>query len=104
MKKIMLLGVALALLGCGGGMSEEEQACEEVADAVAAAAKRCGQDYQVNHDAFEKNLPGGSCSGIKHVRDINALKSTCIPSLASVSCSDLMAAKIDASCLGQLGP
>jgi hypothetical protein len=76
------------------------QACFDTADAVGKAAQRCGEDYQANHDAFEQIV--GGCDHIVKVRDEASLRGTCLPSLETVSCSDLLAARLDESCRAQL--
>jgi len=86
----------------GGGTPLTIKACEDAADAVAKAAQRCGQDYQASYDGFVQGAAGGSCSNVVSIRDETALRQTCLPSLSTVSCEDLMAVKLDASCKAQL--
>jgi hypothetical protein len=78
------------------------KACEDTADAVAKAAQRCGQDYQANYKAFIQAGAGGNCSNVVSIRDETELRQSCLPSLATISCEDLLAAKISASCNAQL--
>lgn len=89
-----------SLAACGGEPSAAERACLDVADAIGKAAQRCGQDYQTNYDAFEGQL--GGCDNAAGVRDEAALRTTCLPSLATVACPDLMAGMIDESCRAQI--
>ena len=76
------------------------KACTDTADAVAKAAVRCGLMYQPNYDAFVSAV--GGCDNIVSVRDEASLRGTCFASLTTVSCADLNAGNIDASCKGQL--
>lgn len=80
----------------------EEQACLDVAEGVAAAAGRCGGDYQANYDAFIDGAAEGDCANIVQVRDRAALYDECLPSLEVVSCDDLLAGQLDDSCRDQL--
>lgn len=97
----------LVTSGCGddggsGAKSPAAQACEDTADAVAKAAERCGGSYQANYDAFVQAAVGGNCNNTVSVRDRAALYDTCIPSFATISCADLTAGNIDATCRDQL--
>lgn len=76
--------------GGGGGNAEAAKACQDVADAVARAAQRCGQDYQTNYDAFVDTAANGSCSNVVQVRDEQALYGVCIPFFDTVECSELL--------------
>ena len=121
----ILLGAGLALAGCnsvdeggtvtpdGGAASNPaaEKACLDTADAVAKASQRCGCtvdagaancDYKTNYDSFIKNAVGGNCANTRRVRDETSLRSKCLPSLATVSCPDFLAKRIDATCIDQL--
>jgi hypothetical protein len=105
MKLSLLPFLALSLASVStacSGTEPPEQACLDTADAVGKAAQRCGLDYQKNYDAFVQTAAGGDCENVVRVRDENALRSTCFTSLQSVSCEDLKAAKLDASCQAQL--
>ncbi len=75
-------------------------ACLDVATAVGDAAMRCGQDAKANRDAFVNAV--GGCESVKMVRDEGSLRMTCIPSLMTISCDDLIAGNLDDSCKGQL--
>jgi hypothetical protein len=112
----LALAVGLGALACSGtssgtgtgassggaGTSGPAQACLDTADATAKATQRCGQDYKMNYDAFINIVAKGNCSNVTQVRDEAALRGVCLPSLAAISCPDLMAGKLDASCKGQL--
>jgi hypothetical protein len=106
MRMTLVLVGGLFTLACSttnsGNVSGPQQACMDTADAVAKAAQRCGQDYQQNYDAFVRTAANGDCANIVQVRDEGALRGTCIPSLSTVACPDLLSANIDATCKGQL--
>lgn len=110
MKALSFLLVGLLVGACSGtstgtggtASSGSEQACSDAADAVAKAAARCGQDYQKNYDAFVASGAGGSCAKVTAIRDEPALRTVCIPSMSTISCTELLAGKVDASCKGQL--
>jgi hypothetical protein len=94
------LGVACSSTTTSTAVSGPTKACNDTADAVAKAAQRCGSDYQSNYNAFVNAV--GTCEKIVQIRDETSLRSTCLPSLSTISCTDLMAGNLDASCKGQL--
>jgi hypothetical protein len=102
----LLCIAAVTASGCGGEEdgepSGEARACVDTAAAVAAAARRCGHDYQANYDSFVATAAGGNCQNIREVRDEAALRSTCIPSFETISCDDLIAGALDPTCREQL--
>jgi hypothetical protein len=104
----MLFVPAVALVACsstssgGGGTTGPQQACLDTADAVAKAAQRCGGDYQANYDAFVKCSANSDCKNITSVNNESSLRGTCIPSFSSISCPNLAAGNVDASCKAQL--
>jgi hypothetical protein len=110
MRMILALVLGLATAACSdddsssssgaAGKTGPAKACEDMADAVAKAAVRCGQTYQANYDAFTNQV--GGCANIKSVRDESGLRNTCMPSLGTISCEDLRAAKLDETCKAQL--
>lgn len=107
MKFIMLLvaGVALSLAACADeddAPSAQETACLDSADAFAKAAARCGLDYAEERDGFIRAAANGDCANIVMVRDEKALRNTCIPSLSTISCDDLLAINLDPTCRSQL--
>jgi hypothetical protein len=100
-----LLAAAAVVAACGSsssGSSSSAQACMDVATAVAKAAQRCGADYHTSYNQFVQSAANGNCSNVVQVRDSNALYQTCIPSFMTISCTDLMAGNIDATCRAQL--
>ena len=105
---IVACGLAMACsstkTGSGGGApaTGPEKACLDTVEGIARAAERCGQNYQANYDAGLKGAAGGDCKKIIGIRDEAALRQTCLPSLQTVPCPDLLAGKIDASCGKQL--
>jgi hypothetical protein len=78
------------------------QACKDIAAAVATASVRCGGEYQANYDEFVNQAANGDCANITSVRDEAALRATCIPSMQTISCSDLTAGALDPTCDNQL--
>lgn len=102
MKRLAVTMVLLgALLSSGCGTSDEEKACEDVAQAVADAAERCQPGAGAATRAeFERQL--GGCGEIDSIRDEDSLYSTCLPSLETIECSALMSGNLDPSCLDQL--
>lgn len=107
------LGCALVTvvinLGCssgggGGGNASADpvQACMDTADAIAKAEMRCGLPFVEARAASIQVAAKGDCGNILQVRDEAALRSICIPSLASITCLDLAAGNLDPSCSGQL--
>lgn len=101
----LFVAFGFAALGCSSTSESsggnEVDACNDHADAVAKAAKRCGQDYEANRQAFIKNAAMGDCANIT-VREMKQLRNTCIPSFDEIECSDLRAGKNDSSCASQL--
>lgn len=93
-KALTTIAVLGALLpGCSstssGGKTGPEKACEDVADAFASAARRCGLDYKVNYDAFVANAAQGSCSNVVQIRDEPSLRSSCLPFIQGLTCDQL---------------
>lgn len=89
--------------GSGGGSGASPlQACLDMVEALAKAAERCGQPYQQSYDEAVQAIANGDCKNIIQVRDEASLRSTCIPSLAQVTCSQLQTGMLDASCKSQL--
>lgn len=103
----LVLGAMLTVfglsLGCGDDATgPEAEACFDMADAVAEAAQRCGEDYEANRNSFIAVAADGDCANITHVRDRQALYDECIPSLQTIECSDLQEGNLDGSCRDQL--
>ena len=88
--------------GSGAPATGPEKACLDTVEGIARAAERCGQSYQANYDAGLKSAAGGDCKNVIGIRDEAALRQTCLPSLQTVPCPDLLAGKVDASCGKQL--
>jgi len=98
----LLVAAACSSTTSNGGSTATgpQKACEDTAAAVAKAAQRCGADYQMSYDQFTNAI--GGCANIVQVRDEASLRSTCIPSLSTISCTDFMNGNLDASCKSQL--
>jgi hypothetical protein len=80
-----------------------EQACEDMADAVAKADVRCSLGtYAARFKAFVDAAAAGDCKNIVKVRDTEALYDTCFPTLQTINCLELSNGNLDASCKQQL--
>lgn len=80
-------------------------ACNDIADAVAAAAQRCGDDYQQARDQFLADAVGGDCANVVEVRNASTLYDDCIPWWDNLTCPEydsLTTADVPASCQNQL--
>jgi hypothetical protein len=101
-----LVAFALLVTGCSSsdsgpkGSPQTVKACEDTLDAIAKAGVRCGSTYEAMKAEFDK--ASGGCGNIQKVRDEASLRSTCFPSLLTISCTNLLAGAVDASCQGQL--
>jgi hypothetical protein len=79
------------------------QVCEDAADAVAEVAPRCkGADPNEARKAFINAAARGSCTNVRAIRDIGSFYGSCLPSLRSLTCAELVEAEFDKECLGQL--
>ncbi|MDB4933889.1 MAG: hypothetical protein JWP87_861 [Labilithrix sp.] len=87
--------------GAEGGTTTAGQACLDTATAFATAAKRCGGDYDAERTAFIKDLANGDCNSVS-IRNEAELRNQCIPSFASISCSDLTQQRFAPSCAEQI--
>ncbi|WP_394824602.1 hypothetical protein [Pendulispora albinea] len=88
--------------GGSHGRTGAEQACLDTMDAIAKQGPRCGIEYQALYDALIQSSAGGACANVIQIRDENALRQQCFPSLQNISCKDLEQANLDPSCRGQL--
>lgn len=84
-----------------GGVSAAGQACLDTADAFAAAAMRCGGDPVAEKKAFITDLANGDCNSVS-IRNEAELRSGCIPSFSTISCTDLTQQRFAPSCAEQL--
>lgn len=102
----LVLATVLCLGACDDdddGDGDAEQACLDVADAIADAAVRCGAGtYETNYDGFIDIAACGDCGNIVDLRDRGDLYAACIPSFGTISCEDLTGGNLDASCNDQL--
>jgi len=85
-----------------GNDDDAEKACKTTLEAMARAAERCGADYKTTYDRLLVANAGGDCKNVRSIRDEAALRSACIPFIASLSCEDLAENKSDPSCARQL--
>jgi hypothetical protein len=98
---LLAIGV-MGLMGCS--TDEAEQACLDVADALATSAERCGFDYDANFDAFVDAAASGDCGNIVSVRDKTSLYDDCVPHLEDLTCAELndSSLSLPPSCESQL--
>lgn len=78
------------------------RACEDAADALAAAVPRCGGDPDAAREAFLRAAAGGTCKNVTSVRDAASFYGTCLPYFRTVSCEDMLAARYPPECVAQL--
>jgi hypothetical protein len=92
----------LCVIACSDGPKTPEQTCFDTADEAASAGRRCGEDYNLNYNAFMAQAAGGSCAKIIAIRDEAALRSTCFKWLETTSCNNIYGGALDPSCENQL--
>jgi hypothetical protein len=106
-----MVASAVTLAACAIGSSSSsstgaaagEQACQDMADAVAKAEVRCSLGtYDQRFKVFVDSAALGDCKNIVEVRDHDALYKTCFPTLQTINCLDLSNGNLDASCKQQL--
>lgn len=105
LRQILIVLFIACLAACAGEASQAEEDCLNVAEAVRTGAARCGLDPDSEYETFI-NLVGG-CDQAERIRDRPMLIDVCIPALegtstSSTSCEDLVAGKLDSSCLNQI--
>lgn len=84
------------------GTTASSQECDDLATAYANAEVRCGQgDFAALKSSFIASVAGGDCRKAI-IREPVQLESTCVPSLSSISCDDLLNARVDPSCAQQI--
>lgn len=79
-----------------------EKVCRTTIETFARAFERCGADYQSTYDSFLIHQADGDCKNVRSIRDEAALRATCLPSVMSAPCDDLLNGKTDATCAKQL--
>jgi hypothetical protein len=87
--------------GDGGGVTAAGQACLDMADAFSAAAFRCGGDQAAERKAFINELANGDCNSVS-IRSEAELRSGCLPSFSTISCTDLTQQRFAPSCAEQI--
>ena len=103
-----LAALALLAVGCSSwdtGTSSDrsaEQACLDTTEALARAGERCGLEYRRLYDLQLQRIANGDCKNVTSIRDEAALRTTCLPSLATEACAKVVARDFDASCSTQL--
>jgi hypothetical protein len=105
---LVLVLVLLLVLALGCSTSADDtvvdppQTCQVTLEELAAAFSRCGRDYQQSYDAQLQAIAGGDCANVASIRDEEALRELCFPSLKEIACAELEAARLDAACIQQL--
>lgn len=75
---------ASCMIACGAG--EAQQACLDLADAVATSSEECGVSYGDTYDAIVEEL--SDCAFDK-LRDRGIFYGSCIPGIRGMSCETL---------------
>ena len=84
------------------GTTAAYQECDDLATSYANAEVRCAQgDFAALKSSFISSVSGGDCRKAI-IREPLQLETTCVPSLASISCDDLANARVDPSCAQQI--
>lgn len=99
--------LALACLAPGCGQSAQTAACYETVDVLTAALERCGVAPEpgggtLEHQVESSVTMGQGCGRVVSIRDERALRDECFPALRVISCADLEAAALPASCRAQI--
>ena len=112
----------LALAGCGGGdggsssstefacpntTAAAPQACCDVANSIIDACVRCGLSSRSGcvsqvTTSISSASRGQGCAGADQVRDSQQFYNDCLPGLDALSCTDLKAGALPASCTDQI--
>jgi hypothetical protein len=94
--------VACATTSPASGPPPSVQACLDVLSALASAYDRCGTNYDQAYTQQLQAIANGDCNNIVGVRDADALDTTCIPSLRTIACTELVSGNLDPTCQLQL--
>ena len=81
--------------------TREGQACLDMAQAYAQVGARCGDTFEGAGTKFVDTLAGGDCNKVS-IRNEAELRNQCIPSFASLSCSEYVNGRFAPSCAGQI--
>lgn len=81
--------------------TRDGQACLDMAQAYAYVGERCGDTFEGAGTKFVNTLAGGDCNKVS-IRNEAELRNQCIPSFASLSCSDYVNGRFAPSCAGQI--
>ncbi len=77
------------------------KACLDMAQAYAQVGARCGDTYEGAGTKFVNTLAGGDCNSVS-IRNEAELRNQCIPSFASLSCSDYVNGRFAPACAEQI--
>ena len=81
--------------------TREGRACLDMAQAYAYVGERCGDTFEGAGTKFVNTIAGGDCNKVS-IRNEAELRNQCIPSFASLSCSDFVNNRFAPSCAGQI--
>lgn len=81
--------------------TREGQACLDMAQAYARVGERCGDTFEGAGTKFVNTLAGGDCNTVS-IRNEAELRNQCIPSFASLSCTEYVNGRFAPSCAGQI--
>lgn len=93
---------AAAVVLCSCGMSPEEEACNDLVDALVDLSVRCGDDEAVAREAYLELYR--DCE-VTAIRDEDELRADCIPGIGALTCEEVVedpANALPESCRGQL--
>ena len=103
----MLVPVIFATCNGDGEPANPKKACEDLGDAVVAAAERCELDADVVRTDYLASAADGDCVNVTAVCDTGALYDGCIPWLGAApapraetpfTCDQFRAGDLDPSC------
>ena len=89
------------------GQTAPAAACCDVGNATVDICVRCsGYSAQTCGDAVQSAIDdsslGQGCAGADDIRDSDALYNECLPALTTISCADVEAGNLPASCQDQI--
>lgn len=104
----LLLPATLALISCSSwdtgssSIDDVERACVETVRTFARTAERCGGDYHTAYDVYLRAFAAGDCKNVTSIRDEDALRTRCLPSVQSAECALFGQTSLHPACSKQL--
>lgn len=77
------------------------QACLDMASAYAQVGARCGETYEAARTQFIAQLANGDCNTVS-IRNETELRSQCLPTFPSLSCTNYREGRFVPSCAEQI--